>query len=110
MLYPRFHTGNCSSAPRRAFFGNEGDFAAFPIFFDPIPFQPITENLAMQTYNPLSSIIKVNNIHVIGVSASSFVHVGNSKTIQMESRVKHIRQLLSEQGSGNTQVNKLGVR
>ncbi len=88
------------------FYGNEGNFAAFPMFSDPIFIPLITENLTIQTSNPPVSIIKVNNIHVTGVSASSFVHIGNSKMIQLEARVKHIRQLSNEGGSGNTQVNK----
>jgi len=89
------------------FFGNEGNFAEFPIFSEPIPIQPITYNLAMQTFNPPPSIIKVNTIHVTGVSASSLIHVGNSKVIQMEARVKHIRQLLNGGGSGNTEISRV---
>jgi spore germination protein PE len=84
------------------YFGNEGNFSAYPIFSDPIPFQPINETLAFspQNFNP---IIKVNHIDIIGISASSLLHVGNSQQVSMEARIKHIRQLLpikGEQGQG----------
>jgi spore germination protein PE len=75
------------------FFGNEGNFSSYPIFSGPIPFQPINETLAFspQNFNP---IIKVNHIDIIGISASSLLHVGNSQQVSMEARIKHIRQLL----------------
>lgn len=89
----------------RLFYGNEGSFAEFPVFSKPIPFEPILENVSLQTDNLPSSSIKVGAIDILGVSASGVVHVGNSKVIQMESRVKHIRQLLhkgvSEKKQGN---------
>jgi spore germination protein PE len=77
-------------------YGNEGNFAAYPVFSEPIPFTPITENFCYQTYH-LNPIIKVNHINVIGFSSSAVLHVGNSQTISMEARVKHIRQLLPRQ-------------
>ena len=77
-------------------YGNEGNFAAYPVFSEPIPFTPITENFCYQTHN-LNPIIKVNHVNVIGFSSSAVLHVGNSQTISMEARVKHIRQLLPRQ-------------
>jgi spore germination protein PE len=74
-------------------YGNEGNFAAYSEFTEPIPFTPITENICIQTHQ-FNPIIKVNHINVIGFSSSSVLHVGNSQTISMEARVKHIRQLL----------------
>ncbi|PLR97672.1 spore germination protein GerPE [Bacillus sp. T33-2] len=75
------------------FFGNEGNFAAFPIFSEPIPIPPIEEELSFikEHINP---VIKVNNIIVTGVSSSSVVQLGSTRSISMEARVKHIRQLL----------------
>ncbi|WP_246860941.1 spore germination protein GerPE [Bacillus sp. REN3] len=75
------------------FFGNEGHFANYPIFSEEIPLLPITERFASFTHN-LNPLIKVKNVDIIGVSASSVVHIGNSCQICMEARVKHIRQLL----------------
>ncbi|CAH2713528.1 putative spore germination protein GerPE [Neobacillus rhizosphaerae] len=76
-------------------FGDEGNFAAYRVFSEPIPFQPIYEVFSFIPHNPMP-LIKVQNIDIIGVSSSSILHVGNSKHISMESRVKHIRQLLPE--------------
>lgn len=84
------------------FYGNEGNFSVYPIFSEPIPVPPITENLSMQINNTLSSSIKVNNINIIGISSSSVLHVGNSETVQMEVRIKHIRQLLDVDGEDKT--------
>jgi spore germination protein PE len=87
------------------FYGNEGNFSTYPVFFEPIPLPPITENLSMQINNRLSSCIKVNDINIIGVSSSSLLHIGNSETVQMEVRIKHIRQLLDVDGEGKNQGN-----
>jgi spore germination protein PE len=74
-------------------YGHEGNFADYSVFTEPIPFTPITENILYQTHH-LNPIIKVNNLNVIGFSSASVLHVGNTKDISMEARVKHIRQLL----------------
>lgn len=75
------------------FNGNEGNFAVYPIFSEPIPFLPISENVTYLTHH-FYPVIKVNKLHVIGFSSASILHVGNSQHISMEARIKHIRQLL----------------
>lgn len=83
-------------------YGHEGNFSAYPIFSEPIPFQPINEPLEFLRQN-LNPIIKVKHIGIIGVSSASVLHVGNSQHVSMETRIKHIRQLLphsEEQGQG----------
>jgi spore germination protein PE len=77
------------------FYGNEGSFAAYSVFSKPISLPPITEPINFRIHNP-KPLIKVQNIDIIGVSSSSILHVGNSKHISMEARVKHIRQLLPQ--------------
>lgn len=77
------------------FFGNEGDFKSYPIFTESIPLPPLNEHITMHT-TQLNPVIKVRNIDVIGVSASSLLHIGSSKHISMESRVEHIRHLLTD--------------
>ncbi|WP_394583218.1 spore germination protein GerPE [Cytobacillus firmus] len=74
------------------FDAHEGNFAAYPIFSEPIPLLPIDEVITIQT-TQLNPIIKVQNIDIIGVSSSSVVHIGNSGNISMEARIKHIRQV-----------------
>lgn len=75
------------------FYTNEGSFGAYPIFSEAIPFEPMTESLNGSTQN-LNPVLKVRNIGIMGASSSSVVHIGNSRHISMEARVKHIRQLL----------------
>lgn len=80
---------------KELFFGNEGNFADFPIFSEPIPLTPISENINMsrQNFNPF---LKVGKIDIIGVSSSSIIHLGNTNHVSLETRVKHIRQLLAK--------------
>lgn len=75
------------------FFGNEGNFAAYRTFSEPIPFASITENLTVRQHH-LNPVIKVKNITIEGISSASILHVGNSQNISTEVRIKHIRQLL----------------
>jgi spore germination protein PE len=87
------------------FFGNEGNFSSYPVYSEPIPFIPITENITLHTHNQLSSCIKVNDINILGVSSASLLHVGNSQAIQMEARIKHIRHLKNRNEVGKDQRN-----
>ena len=75
------------------FFGNEGDFNRYPVFSIPLYFQPIDDEFSMYTEH-LQPVIKINSIDIIGASAASVIHIGSSNHISMESRLKHIRQLL----------------
>lgn len=75
------------------FYGNEGNFPSYSVFKKPIPFIPIQEDVSNIPHN-LNPIIKVNNIEIIGISSSSILHVGSSKNVSMEARVKHIRHEL----------------
>lgn len=74
------------------FFDNEGSLTPYPIFSEPIPLIPITENVKVSQQN-LNPFLKVGNINIIGVSSSAVVHLGNTRHISMEARIKHIRQL-----------------
>lgn len=78
---------------REIFFDNEGNFASYPIFSEPIPFQSEIETVYSSTHN-LNPVINVRSIDILGVSSSSIIHIGNSCDISMEARVKHIRQLM----------------
>ncbi|MHC0036756.1 spore germination protein GerPE [Pseudoneobacillus sp. C159] len=77
------------------FYDYEGEFSQFSIFNEVIPLPLITEEVVYQKVD-MSPAIQVGNIRIIGVSTSSGVHIGNSGQIYMESRIKHIRQLLHE--------------
>ena len=75
------------------FHGNEGNFPSYEIFRRPLPLPPIVEAISISRNNA-TPLIRVNRIHVTAVSNSSILHVGNTKHVSMEVRIKHIRQLL----------------
>jgi spore germination protein PE len=75
------------------FYGNEGNLSSYRVFSEPIPFLPINEPFSYSRQNP-NPLIKVSKIDIIGISSASLLHVGNSRHVSMEARVKHIRQLL----------------
>jgi spore germination protein PE len=76
---------------KELFFGNEGDFRLFPIFNRLIPLTPILAPITMHP-TPFSPPIKVGRIDIIAVASASIVHIGSSEHIQIETRIKHIRQ------------------
>lgn len=80
---------------RQLYFTNEGNFEEFPIFTMDIPKPRMDADLTINRYN-LSSFIKVDQIHVTSVAASSLYQIGSSNFIDAESRIKHIRQLESD--------------
>jgi spore germination protein PE len=75
------------------FYGNEGSLSSYRVYSEPIPFLPINEPFSYSRQNP-NPLIKVSKIDIIGISSSSLLHVGNSRHVSMEARIKHIRQLL----------------
>jgi spore germination protein PE len=83
------------------FYGNEGNYSSYSVFSDPISLPTINEDLTTMSHH-LNPIIKVKRIGIIGISSASILHVGNSKDISMEVRVKHIRQLLPHEGEQTT--------
>lgn len=75
------------------FLGDEEDFSTYSIFQRPFIFPQDKEEVMISSYHQ-NPMIKVNTINVIAFSSSSILHVGNTQSINMEARVKHIRQLL----------------
>ncbi|WP_199622463.1 spore germination protein GerPE [Paenibacillus alkalitolerans] len=75
------------------FLGDEGNFEKFKIFTQKIPQPEAAETINMQVHN-ISPWIKVGNVKIHSVAASSIFQIGSNKTIDSEARVKHIRQLL----------------
>ncbi|KUP07744.1 hypothetical protein Q73_03805 [Bacillus coahuilensis m2-6] len=83
------------------FFGNEGeDLLQYRIFYEPIPFLTRPPQIQTRKIN-FSPSIRVHTVDIIGVSASSIVHIGNTSNVRMEARIKNIRQL--EKDNGNEQ-------
>ncbi|NGP44516.1 spore germination protein GerPE [Bacillaceae bacterium SIJ1] len=74
------------------FFGNEGDFTD-SFFTKPFPYPQPETNVQLRRIQA-SPYLSVQRIRFIGVAASSVVHIGSTHHVRMESRVKHIRDLL----------------
>ncbi|OEH91672.1 spore germination protein GerPE [Bacillus solimangrovi] len=74
------------------FYSEEGNFSEFPIFNRLLPHLVTTEPIVMRRNN-ISKKICVNNLDILGVSTASILHIGSTRCIINESRVKHIRQL-----------------
>ncbi|MFL6558839.1 MAG: spore germination protein GerPE [Bacillus sp. (in: firmicutes)] len=89
------------------FFGNEGNLSSYRVYSEPIPFLPITEPFSYSRQNP-NPLIKVGKIDILGMSSSSLLHVGNSRHVSMEARVKHIRQLLPIPRKADEKVGEQG--
>lgn len=70
--------------------GSEGSFAPFHAFSQEIPKVQPRCNVNMTTHNEVP-VIKVNSVHILGVAASSMLHVGSTQYIDSESRVQHFR-------------------
>lgn len=67
------------------------DLSQYPIYSQSIPLPLLTESLRQTTIHE-NPVIKVGGIRIIGLAASSVLHVGSTRTIQAESRIKHNRQ------------------
>jgi spore germination protein PE len=87
------------------FYGNEGNLSNYPVYSEPIPFMPIYEPFSFTRHNP-NPLIKVSKINITGISSSSILHVGNTRHVSMEARVKHIRQLLPTPRKENEEAEK----
>ncbi|WP_226658646.1 spore germination protein GerPE [Guptibacillus hwajinpoensis] len=71
------------------------DLSQFPIYSQPLPLPLLTEDVRQTTIHE-HPIIKVGSIHVTGIAASSVLHVGSTKFIRSEARVKHNREYFSD--------------
>ncbi len=75
------------------FIEDEFDLQDYPIFTVPIPQPSVHEQIeTFTTYD--SPSIHVAHISIRSIAGSSIVHLGSSKTITSEARVKNIRHLL----------------
>lgn len=77
---------------RELFYSNEGNLENYDIFSQDIPFEPLTEILTYESTH-IVPCIKVNNINITACSTSAVFHIGSTKNIYTESRIKHIRHL-----------------
>ena len=78
------------------FLGDEAQLANYEIFRRPFPDEPLTEHIHFESI-PINPFIKVGSINITAVSSSSILHVGSSRNICLESRIKHVRHLRERQ-------------
>ncbi len=76
------------------FVENEANYSSYQIFSENIPI-PVIHEFVDQTFIHENPIIKVDSLKITGISNSSVVQVGSADSLFAETRVKHIRQLLS---------------
>lgn len=77
------------------YYGNEGSFAAYHFFQRPFPMPQPPEPFTMCVDN-LGSYITVRNIRILGVAASSLFQIGSNRVSRSETRVKNIRQFVTD--------------
>ncbi|WP_455661453.1 spore germination protein GerPE [Pradoshia sp.] len=75
------------------FFGNEGTFGDYKVFYSEPVFDPVYEPIQMSFIN-VNPYIYVGDIRSQAVSSSSILQIGNSRHMRNESRVMNVRQLL----------------
>lgn len=81
------------------FNGDEGDLDSYPVFSRELPKVSVTEPITMSITNECNNI-HVGFITILGVSTSGVIQVGKNEKIEAESRVKHIRQFVSDKLQG----------
>ena len=77
------------------YYGNEGSFAAYPFYQRPFPVPQPPEPFTICVDN-LGSYITVRNVRLLGVAASSVFQIGSNRVNRSETRVKNIRQFVTE--------------
>lgn len=80
------------------FYGDEGDFNAYPLFAKPIPQPVVYEPLDMNIVNE-KSYIRVGCVSILAASTSAAIQIGTNESIRSEARIKHFRQLLGKPGA-----------
>ncbi|MBM7694004.1 spore germination protein PE [Peribacillus deserti] len=79
------------------FISNEGGFND-PVFTEDIHVQPLHEKLDFHICHA-NPFIHVGLIDLGGASASSMVHIGSSRNVRMQAKIKNIRHLYEERPS-----------
>ncbi|NQX71512.1 spore germination protein GerPE [Paenibacillus alba] len=91
------------------YYGNEGSFAAHPLFQRPFPIPQPPEPFTMCVDN-LGSFIRVKGIRILGISSSAVLQIGSNRITSAETRIKNIRQFVTDKPGPKEQTTfvKLG--
>ncbi len=74
------------------YYGYEGDTSMYQTFQEEIP-QPIIYEAVITNFFHENPRINVHMVNITALSSSSVFHIGSTKDIISEARVKHIRQI-----------------
>lgn len=74
------------------FLGDEAPLGNYDIFNRPFPDEPLAEHIQFESI-AVNPFIKVGSINITAISSSSILHIGSSRNICLESRIKHVRHL-----------------
>lgn len=77
------------------FDGNEGDLSGYPLYTQAFPAVEVYETLGWSVQNA-DPYLRAGIIEIMGVSASSIVHIGNTSIIATKARIKQIRHISPE--------------
>ncbi|MGQ9021501.1 spore germination protein GerPE [Bacillus sp. 18-5] len=90
------------------FYGNEAEnlnAKEFEVYYEPIPLI-LPERSVRTAFYHEKPVIKVSSIHVEGVSSSSVFQIGSTCGVNGVARVKHIRELFSnDESPPNSQMD-----
>ncbi|HET7616706.1 MAG TPA: spore germination protein GerPE [Bacillales bacterium] len=73
------------------FANREFDFRDFDLFIEALPSWP-DDCIVHKSVVDKVPVIKVGSVDILGMAASSVVHIGSTRHVESHSRVKHIRQ------------------
>jgi spore germination protein PE len=77
------------------FYGQEGNFGDYKVFYKVPDFEPIDEMIAINFENT-NPYLFVDCIRTQAISASSLLQIGNGRFIRSETRVMNVRQLIEQ--------------
>jgi spore germination protein PE len=90
------------------YYGNEGNFDAYPFFSRPFPVPQPPEPVTMSVDN-WGSFIRVGSIRILGVASSSLLQIGSNCSTQAEVRIKHFRQFVTNKPGPKEQTTFVKV-
>ncbi|TXK74828.1 spore germination protein GerPE [Paenibacillus sp. N3.4] len=90
------------------FYGNEGSFSYYPFYQRPFPIPQPHEPFTMCVDN-LGSFIRVGGIRILGISSSSGLQIGCNRITAAETRIKDIRQFVTDKPGPKQQATFVKV-
>lgn len=69
-------------------------YSKYKVFSKPVLVPVCPPYKIKETYNA-NSFIRVGKVDILGVSSSSLLHIGSVNDIKLQSRVKHVRNFLT---------------